>query len=99
MDHFATKGCATDVLQPEHLSWTYSIKKVYLKLKVLWIYQEDILLTSILMVLRLRPYFPLSGLDIWETMTFDWMEIKSCANDNAQKDRDNILSSAVKHDV
>ena len=27
MLHFATKGCATDVLQPEHLSWTYSIIK------------------------------------------------------------------------
>ena len=23
--HFATNSCATDVLQPEHLSWTYSI--------------------------------------------------------------------------
>ena len=25
MYHFETKGCATDVLQPDHLSWTYSI--------------------------------------------------------------------------
>ena len=24
---FATKSCATDVLQPEHLSWTYSIRQ------------------------------------------------------------------------
>ena len=23
--HLATKSCATDVLQPEHFSWTYSI--------------------------------------------------------------------------
>ena len=26
--HFVTKSCAIDVLQPEHLSWTYSIKLV-----------------------------------------------------------------------
>ena len=25
MYHFATKSCATNVLQPNHLSWTYSI--------------------------------------------------------------------------
>ena len=36
VQHFATKSCTTDVLQPEHLSWTYLREQTELVLFLIW---------------------------------------------------------------